>query len=72
MSGWVRVRCSGSVPPAVDRHSAASVGHQVFVFGGCDGVKRLNTVNVLDTGTTGLFVLLIYLLILSVCELDEF
>lgn len=50
MAGWLRVRCGGTLPPAVDRLAAATVGHQVFVFGGCDGFKRLNSIFTLDTG----------------------
>lgn len=55
MSGWIRLRCGGTIPPACERATVVTMGQQIVMFGGClDSEKRVNTVHVLDTSTLGL------------------
>lgn len=40
----------GTPPSARDSHSCTTIGDNLFVFGGTDGVKQLKDLHILETG----------------------
>ena len=46
---WTQPMISGTPPPPRDSHSCTTVGDNLVVFGGTDGIKSLNDLYILDT-----------------------
>ncbi|KAG2320424.1 hypothetical protein Bca52824_013637 [Brassica carinata] len=46
---WTQPMISGTPPPPRDSHSCTTVGDNLIVFGGTDGIKFLNDLYILDT-----------------------
>ncbi|CAH2036969.1 unnamed protein product [Thlaspi arvense] len=46
---WTQPIISGTPPPPRDSHSCTTVGDNLFVFGGTDGIKPLKDLYILDT-----------------------
>ncbi|KAL0697889.1 hypothetical protein Bca4012_054011 [Brassica carinata] len=48
---WTQPLISGTPPPPRDSHSCTTVGDNLIVFGGTDGIKSLNDLYILDTSS---------------------
>ncbi|XP_018449158.1 tip elongation aberrant protein 1-like [Raphanus sativus] len=48
---WTQPMVSGTPPPPRDSHSCTTVGDNLIVFGGTDGIKSLNDLYILDTSS---------------------
>ncbi|XP_033132668.1 rab9 effector protein with kelch motifs isoform X2 [Brassica rapa] len=48
---WTQPMISGTPPPPRDSHSCTTVGDNLIVFGGTDGIKSLNDLYILDTSS---------------------
>ncbi|KAL3591086.1 hypothetical protein D5086_009726 [Populus alba] len=48
---WNTLATTGQGPGPRDSHSAVLVGHQMIVFGGTNGSKKVNDLHILDLGT---------------------
>lgn len=46
---WTQPMINGTPPPPRDSHSCTTVGDNLFVFGGTDGVNPLKDLYILDT-----------------------
>lgn len=46
---WTQPMINGTPPPPRDSHSCTTVGDNLFVFGGTDGINPLNDLHILDT-----------------------
>lgn len=46
---WTQPMINGTSPPPRDSHSCTTVGDNLFVFGGTDGINPLNDLYILDT-----------------------
>ena len=51
MLQWIKVEANGTYPPQRANHSSAIIKHNLYVFGGWDGTKRLNDLFCLNTLT---------------------
>ena len=54
---WTRPDSTGDPPIPRANHGSAVFRHELFLFGGWDGMKRLNDVHVFNTGTAAARVL---------------
>ncbi|VVA91789.1 unnamed protein product [Arabis nemorensis] len=48
---WTQPMINGTPPPPRDSHSCTTVGDNLFVFGGTDGINPLNDLYILDTSS---------------------